>query len=160
MRKIKLLLLLFFCTTSLFVWFNLICSAVEWSADPTPFYYESLSFVLPSTSSSDLLLYCELNRCNKENDCFIHVLYLQDEGAELPFTPPMRGELFAVRSGVRPKLQRSAIEVGVFSLFFQFYLMNQDTRKLFALHLLFCKPLLTLSTSLWENMTLCISWLK
>lgn len=34
-----------------------------------------------------------------------------DEGAELPFTPPMRGELFAVRSGVRPKLQRSAIEV-------------------------------------------------
>ncbi|XP_067038375.1 myoferlin-like isoform X1 [Acropora muricata] len=34
-----------------------------------------------------------------------------DEGAELPFTPPTRGELFAVRSGVRPKLQRSAIEV-------------------------------------------------
>ncbi|XP_015759469.1 PREDICTED: dysferlin-like [Acropora digitifera] len=34
-----------------------------------------------------------------------------DEGADLPFTPPMRGELFAVRSGVRPKLQRSAIEV-------------------------------------------------
>ncbi|KAL9983693.1 hypothetical protein ACROYT_G005909 [Oculina patagonica] len=34
-----------------------------------------------------------------------------DEGAELPFTPPMRGELYAVRSGVRPKLQRSAIEV-------------------------------------------------
>lgn len=34
-----------------------------------------------------------------------------DEGAELPFTPAMRGELFAVRSGVRPKLQRSAIEV-------------------------------------------------
>nr|XP_058962380.1 myoferlin-like [Pocillopora verrucosa] len=34
-----------------------------------------------------------------------------DEGAELPFTPPMRGDLYAVRSGVRPKLQRSAIEV-------------------------------------------------
>lgn len=42
----------------------------------------------------------------------------QDEGAELPFTPPMRGELYAVRSGVRPKLQRSAIEVGVIFLFF------------------------------------------
>lgn len=63
------------------------------------------------------LLLCELNRCNEGNGHFIHVLDLQDEGAELPFTPPMRGELYAVRSGVRPKLQRSAIEVGVIFFF-------------------------------------------
>ena len=44
---------------------------------------------------------------------FFLVKILQDEGAELPFTPPMRGELFVVRSGVRPKLQRSAVEVRI-----------------------------------------------
>ncbi|XP_022778128.1 myoferlin-like [Stylophora pistillata] len=34
-----------------------------------------------------------------------------DEDAELPFIPPMRGDLYTVRSGVRPKLERSAIEI-------------------------------------------------
>lgn len=64
---------------------------------------------------------------------FIFCPSLQDEGAELPFTPPMRGELYAVRSSVRPKLQRSAIEVGV-PLFIPF---NPAIRKLFAPHFLF-----------------------
>ena len=33
----------------------------------------------------------------------------------------MRGELFAVRSGVRPKLQRSAIEVRILKIAYQFF---------------------------------------
>ncbi|XP_028412829.1 myoferlin-like isoform X1 [Dendronephthya gigantea] len=34
-----------------------------------------------------------------------------DEGADLPFAPPLRNELYLVPSGVRPVLQRTAIEV-------------------------------------------------
>lgn len=34
-----------------------------------------------------------------------------DEGAELPFAPPMRNELYLVPNGVRPVLQRTAVEV-------------------------------------------------
>ena len=38
-------------------------------------------------------------------------LSFQDEGADLPFAPPLRNELYLVPSGVRPVLQRTAIEV-------------------------------------------------
>lgn len=42
-----------------------------------------------------------------KNDFFFY----QDEGADLPFAPPLRNELYLVPSGVRPVLQRTAIEV-------------------------------------------------
>ena len=58
---------------------------------------------------------------NYANIRLIEILNWQDEGAELPFTPPMRGELFAVRSGMRPKLQRSAIEVRILKIAYQFF---------------------------------------
>ena len=35
----------------------------------------------------------------------------QDEGADLPFAPPMKGPLFLVPNGIRPVMQRTAIEV-------------------------------------------------
>lgn len=38
-------------------------------------------------------------------------LTFQDEGADLPFSPPLRNELYLVPSGVRPVMQRTAIEV-------------------------------------------------
>lgn len=35
----------------------------------------------------------------------------QVEGADLPFAPPMKGPLFLVPNGIRPVMQRTAIEV-------------------------------------------------
>lgn len=110
---------------SLFVAFNLY-PAAEWVASNTSLL---CIFVF-----CPLLISCSnVKWYNKGNDCLIHVLYLQDEGAELPFTPPMRGELYAVRSGVRPKLQRSAIEVCFISLLFfclsfHFFVIANESR--------------------------------
>lgn len=42
---------------------------------------------------------------------FILLFFSQDEGADLPFAPPMKGNLFLVPNGVRPVMQRTAIEV-------------------------------------------------
>lgn len=39
------------------------------------------------------------------------MFYFQDEGADLPFAPPMKGNLFLVPNGIRPAMQRTAIEV-------------------------------------------------
>lgn len=36
---------------------------------------------------------------------------LQDEGSDLPFAPPLRNDLYLVPGGLRPVLQRTAIEV-------------------------------------------------
>ena len=40
-------------------------------------------------------------------------LYL-NEGAELPFMPPTRGDVYQVPSGIRPVMQLTRIEVRVF----------------------------------------------
>ena len=34
-------------------------------------------------------------------------------GRDLPYLPPMRGSLYMVPNGIRPIMQRTAIEVGV-----------------------------------------------
>lgn len=39
------------------------------------------------------------------------ISFTQDEGADLPFAPPMKGSLFLVPNGIRPVMQRTAIEV-------------------------------------------------
>lgn len=38
-------------------------------------------------------------------------LFLADDGVDLPFEPPKRGDLFMVPSNIRPVLQRTAVEV-------------------------------------------------
>lgn len=40
-------------------------------------------------------------------------LYLKLAGSDLPFLPPKKGDLFLVPNGIRPVMQRTAIEVDV-----------------------------------------------
>lgn len=44
-------------------------------------------------------------------------LYLKLAGSDLPFLPPKKGDLFLVPNGIRPVMQRTAIEVDVEELF-------------------------------------------
>ena len=39
-------------------------------------------------------------------------ILLQMNGRDLPFMPPKRGSLFIVPNGIRPVMQRTAVEVG------------------------------------------------
>ena len=41
----------------------------------------------------------------------VQLVSFQDEGADLPFAPPMKGNLYLVPNGIRPVMQRTAIEV-------------------------------------------------
>lgn len=51
-----------------------------------------------------------LNRRDWERNSTVHTV-LQDEGAKLPHPPSKKGDIFPVRSIVKPVLQRTAVEV-------------------------------------------------
>ena len=51
---------------------------------------------------------------------------MQDEGADLPFAPPMKGDLYLVPNGVRPVMQRTAVEVTLhFACFSRFAIVSK-----------------------------------
>lgn len=58
------------------------------------------------------LLWYDVTRCGEEAGEILAAFELfLDEGADLPFAPPMKGSLFLVPNGIRPVMQRTAIEV-------------------------------------------------
>ncbi|XP_068709292.1 myoferlin-like isoform X2 [Montipora foliosa] len=61
---------------------------------------------------SPRLLWYDVSRIGEEAGEILAAFELfLDEGADLPFAPPMKGNLYLVPNGIRPVMQRTAIEV-------------------------------------------------
>ena len=73
--------------------------------------FSSLSSILLPPNVRVHLTVDKCSSLDSEVPFFIHSFFSQDEGADLPFAPPMKGNLFLVPNGVRPVMQRTAIEV-------------------------------------------------
>ena len=74
--------------------------------------FSSLSSILLPPNVRVHLTVDKCSSLDSEVPFFIHSFFFsQDEGADLPFAPPMKGNLFLVPNGVRPVMQRTAIEV-------------------------------------------------
>lgn len=57
-------------------------------------------------------------------------LYLKLAGSDLPFLPPKKGDLFLVPNGIRPVMQRTAIEV-------DFEELSSQENKQFQMNLIY-----------------------
>ena len=70
----------------------------------------------PANTKVARLEWHELHRISPNDNCgelLASFELFAYEGGDLPFLPPRRGALFSVPAGIRPVLQRTAIEVGL-----------------------------------------------
>ncbi|XP_052773227.1 myoferlin-like isoform X7 [Mya arenaria] len=66
----------------------------------------------PGDARSPVLQWFEINRGKDQGGELLAAFELfLNNGKDLPFMPPKRGDLFAVPNGIRPVMQRTAIEV-------------------------------------------------
>ena len=67
---------------------------------------------LRSVNGLSRVMYCVVMFSTCFDTCcpFVTCIF-QMNGKDLPFMPPKRGDLFSVPNGIRPVMQRTAIEV-------------------------------------------------